>query len=275
MADEDLTLLDVTPQQAAWDATVNTNFSRLRAFLREGPLPAFTNDTGATLTAGTLVFVSGVDGTTLLPTVTKAKADAIGTLALHVVQFDVLNTEDGTLAPFAYVEDVDTSGQVAGDPVYLSASASGGFTFTKPVEPNIVQRVGTVLKVDASTGIILFHVFQPDRLDKLALSAGAEAADVIQVTIQVQDADGANISRRATLTVWLAASDFGAPAAPDTSMNLVDGTELKEDTADALFRVVTDATGKATFDITEMTVVTHVLHAQLADRVVKLNVVFA
>lgn len=279
MADEDLSLLDVTPQQASWDATVNTNFSRLRTFLREGPLPAFTNDTGALLVAGTLVFASGVDAGTDLPTVTKAKADVAATIALYVVQFDVLDTEDGTLAPYATVVGLNTAAAAAGDPVYLSASASGGFTFTAPVEPDFVQRVGTVLKVDAATGIILFAIEPttiPDQeIGILALSAGAEAADVILVTIQVTDTQGNNIARRAVLTVWLSPADFGVPAAPDTSMVLVDGALLKEDTVNALFRVATDATGKVTFNITETTGVTHKLNAQLAERARVLDVVFA
>lgn len=36
-----ITVLVVTPQQAAWDSTVNTNFQALRAWLEDGPLPIY------------------------------------------------------------------------------------------------------------------------------------------------------------------------------------------------------------------------------------------
>ena len=39
MAQPNMTVLVVTPGQAAWDATVNTNFQTLRAWLEDGPLP--------------------------------------------------------------------------------------------------------------------------------------------------------------------------------------------------------------------------------------------
>lgn len=41
MAQPTITVLTVTPQQAQWDATVNTNFQALRAWLEDGPLPIY------------------------------------------------------------------------------------------------------------------------------------------------------------------------------------------------------------------------------------------
>lgn len=41
MAQPTMTILVVTPGQAAWDATVNTNFQALRAWLEDGPLPVY------------------------------------------------------------------------------------------------------------------------------------------------------------------------------------------------------------------------------------------
>ena len=48
MAQPTLTILTVTPQQAAWDATVNTNFQALREWLEDGPLPVYDNATRPT-----------------------------------------------------------------------------------------------------------------------------------------------------------------------------------------------------------------------------------
>lgn len=51
MAQPNLTMLVVTPGQAAWDATVNTNYQTIRAWLEDGPLPLW-NNTGEDPTAG-------------------------------------------------------------------------------------------------------------------------------------------------------------------------------------------------------------------------------
>lgn len=39
MAQPTMTVLTVTPQQASWDATVNTQFQTIKAWLEDGPLP--------------------------------------------------------------------------------------------------------------------------------------------------------------------------------------------------------------------------------------------
>lgn len=47
MSQPAMTMLVVTPGQAAWDATVNTNYQTIRAWLEDGPLPLWNNTGGA------------------------------------------------------------------------------------------------------------------------------------------------------------------------------------------------------------------------------------
>lgn len=47
MAQPIMTVLVVTPGQASWDATVNTNFQTLQAWLEDGPLPLWNNSGGS------------------------------------------------------------------------------------------------------------------------------------------------------------------------------------------------------------------------------------
>lgn len=51
MAQPTMTVLAVTPQQAAWDATVNTNLETMRAWLEDGPLP-INDESGGLPAAG-------------------------------------------------------------------------------------------------------------------------------------------------------------------------------------------------------------------------------
>ena len=115
---------------------------------------AVYNETGGTLTAGTLVNIGGFDGTN---GATMVKADADTNLpATHVLDADILTLASGTAYPFATVTGVNTGAQAIGDKVYLSGTA-GGFTFTPPTGPDqLQQQVGVVKVVNASGSIVFF-----------------------------------------------------------------------------------------------------------------------
>jgi hypothetical protein len=112
------------------------------------------NDTASPILNGTPVYASGIDATTELMKVSPANASSPFT-SLSVVG---LTTEDiavgatGMVTSFGTVRDFDTSSLSAiGVPIYLDSSA-GGMTNTKPLSPNTVVFLGTVLKSDASAG---------------------------------------------------------------------------------------------------------------------------
>lgn len=71
---------------------------------------------------------------------------------------------------------------------------------------------------------------------------------VAHVTVQAKDAQGNNIAARVPVTVFLSGTSYGAPTALGTlNQTLVAGTLVKIDTADAIFRAITDATGLLSF----------------------------
>lgn len=111
------------------------------------------NDTGGTLTAGTLVTVDGFDNTN---GITVVKADAANNLpATHIVKDDILNAAAGTVYPVLQSDtDLNTGGTTIGDKVYLSTT-TGQFTFTPPTGSDHIQQVvGVVKVVDAANGQI-------------------------------------------------------------------------------------------------------------------------
>lgn len=118
------------------------------------------NESGATLAANTLVYISGMydDGDDQYPSVTKALvagSSAATFYAMFILEAEIINDADGYGSMVYEVTGLDTSGKTVGDSLYLNTTA-GEYTYTTPVPNNRIQIVGRVTKVDASAGRILF-----------------------------------------------------------------------------------------------------------------------
>lgn len=123
--------------------------------LHDGGVMSIYNQTGGILAAGTYVRLGGlhVSG---LPLAVKAIATSEVNLADAVVVDTIANNDSGNVSKFHRHGGLNTSGLGApGTPLYLSDSVAGSVTTTKPA---IVQRVGTVIKQDASAGEIVSNV---------------------------------------------------------------------------------------------------------------------
>jgi hypothetical protein len=127
------------------------------------------NAFAGTLTAGTLVYVSGVNTTSTdlavlgMPRVTKADADAAApaNVATYVVVEDIPQSGFGNVARSYTVINVDTSAYTTvGDPVFLSTVAGT----STPTDPSIAsavatgQRVGYVKVKSATVGEIVYDL---------------------------------------------------------------------------------------------------------------------
>lgn len=83
------------------------------------------------------------------------------------------------------------------------------------------------------------------------VSAGVEATNVRRITIQVVDRLKRDAGGRWVITVWLAATSGGAPSATGNTVAAVSGTTiLSTITANAAYRLITDANGQAQIDVT-------------------------
>jgi len=139
------------------------------------------NSTGGTITKWMPVYLSGVDATTGLPTIAKAKADALGTLAqFFVVDHNIPDGCDGLAQKDGYVvnTDLDTSGATVGDPVYLSAATAGVATLTQPTGANYSQTLGRVVVNSATVGAIAYHVSGVSSTAALASTVFSDGATV-------------------------------------------------------------------------------------------------
>lgn len=119
------------------------------------------NETGGTLTRGTLVYPSSWSAANGRFLIAKADADSAATQAAWVLDADLATATNGTAWAFKTVtgtvaQPVDTSGRAVGDKVYLSGTV-GAFTFTAPTGADQDRHyLGSVTVVSATVGEIAF-----------------------------------------------------------------------------------------------------------------------
>ena len=111
------------------------------------------NGTGATLSKGTVVYQSGVQGQNI--SVAAASNGSASTMpAVGIVLADIADQATGQIALAGLVRTLDTSSFTAGDVLYVGTS--GALTATKPTgESSLIQNFGRALFINASSGEIL------------------------------------------------------------------------------------------------------------------------
>ena len=125
------------------------------------------NQTGATLTAGTIVYINGATGNR--PTVTKAQAnnDANSAQTFGFVKTSITNNGFGYVIVRGEVENLDTSALTEGQQLYLSPSTAGTWTTTKPYAPDHLVYVGIVIRAHPTLGVILVAIQNGYELDEI------------------------------------------------------------------------------------------------------------
>lgn len=214
---------DVAPVNDDFNAALNAVNA-----LRTALLPKVRNESGGTLTKGTLVYFSGYNASETAYLLTKADAD--NHAATHVMLADLSNntTNTGNCVPMGVVSNIDTSAfSAAGDAAYLSATA-GAFTNTAPTGAGQVQQdVGRVKSVHATTGAIEFYPglalnlkVGTGWLQALSITNALIAAGTIDLTTKVTGilpaANGGTASQYVTFTGPTQARTYTLPDAAAT-----------------------------------------------------------
>lgn len=114
------------------------------------------NGSASAIAVGDPVYISGVEGTTNSPEVSKSDAAVIATMpAVGVAASNIDPGNSGQIVLLGVVDaDINTGSYSVGDYLYVAASG-GGLTDTQPVYPNYSQQIGIVLVSDASQGSIM------------------------------------------------------------------------------------------------------------------------
>ena len=116
------------------------------------------NTTGATLTKGTVIYISGATGNK--PTVSKAIAtgDSTSAQTFGLVQADIANNANGNVICAGDITGIDTSAFSEGAQLYLSSTTAGTYTTTKQLAPNHLVYIGVVTRAHPTQGQIEVNI---------------------------------------------------------------------------------------------------------------------
>ena len=125
------------------------------------------NTTGATLTKGTVVYMSGATGQ--IPTVSKALAtsDATSAQTLGMMTADLANNTNGYVTVIGLITNIDTSAFTDGAQLYLSGTTAGTYTSTKQYAPIHLVYVGVVEYAHPTQGKIFVKAQNGYELDEI------------------------------------------------------------------------------------------------------------
>ena len=134
------------------------------------------NQSGSTMAAGTIVYVSGATGNKPLITKAQANNDANSAQTIGFVKTSIANNGTGYVIVRGVLENIDTSALSEGVQLYLSPSTAGTWTTTKPSAPQHLVYVGVVIRSHPTLGTILVAVqngYELHELHDVALSSEA------------------------------------------------------------------------------------------------------
>lgn len=143
----DGTITVTTTSDGVRDLSVNASIlSTLTAQVR--------NQTGSTLTKGTIVYISGASGNKCLVSKAQANSEMTSSQTFGMIQEDILNNQNGFIVISGIVTQIDTEIYPDGTILYLSPYIAGNFTSTKPIAPNHMVYVGVVTRQHKNQGEI-------------------------------------------------------------------------------------------------------------------------
>lgn len=131
------------------------------------------NATQSTIPAGSVVYISGANGTH--PTILLAQANAESTSyrTFGVTQSSIPPSTDGVVVIIGEVANLNTGMFNDGDQLYLSPTVAGGVTNVKPSAPNHLVYVGVCTRANNNNGTIevkIINGFEVNELHDAAIS---------------------------------------------------------------------------------------------------------
>ncbi len=134
-----------------------------------GNLPvrfAVKNTSGGTLVKGTPVYCTGTVGATTTLEVAASRADTSSTMAcIGLLEQDLTNNAFGFALSIGTLSNFNTSTYTVGTELYVGAT--GGITNTRPTNSNLIQPIGTVGRVNVSTGEVIVNIWDVYSLPNL------------------------------------------------------------------------------------------------------------
>jgi len=130
-------------------------------------LAAVRNTTGATLTKGTAVYISGATGQRSTVSKALATGDATSAQTLGLITADLANNSNGYVTVVGLVTNMNTSAYTDGQQLYLSPTTAGTLTATKPYAPQHLVYVAIVEYAHPTQGKLFVKVQNGYEMDEL------------------------------------------------------------------------------------------------------------
>jgi hypothetical protein len=116
------------------------------------------NQSGSTIPAGSIVYISGATGNKPLITLAQANNDTNSAQTIGFVKTAIANNGTGYVIVRGELENINTSALTEGVQLYLSPTTAGTWTTTKPSAPQHLVYVGIVIRSHPTLGTILVAV---------------------------------------------------------------------------------------------------------------------
>ena len=141
------------------------------------------NQTGSTITKGSIVYANGTLGASGRITVAKfiANGSIDAKYLLGITAHDLSNGEDGYVISFGKIRKVNTDTFAAGAILYPSPTTAGVWTDVEPVAPNIDMPIGFCINSHVNNGSIAIRVasgYKLHELHDLAISSPIDKASL-------------------------------------------------------------------------------------------------
>lgn len=125
------------------------------------------NQTGTTIPKGSVVYISGANGTNMLIALADADTEPTSSKTMGITQDAISNGSEGYVVTEGLIAGLDTSAATAGQSVWLSSTA-GKFVYgSPPAEPAHSVYLGVVTRVQSNNGEIFVHIQNGLELDEL------------------------------------------------------------------------------------------------------------
>ena len=150
-----LTKVDSTDYNAAWQENYADWTSHVKHLVKN-------NGLSGTITKGTAVYVTGSNGTNMLVGRASNASEATSSKTMGLMQSDITTTganQTGFVITEGLLEGLDTSGHIAGEPVWLGVNGALIYGLAnKPYAPAHLVFIGIVTKISAGNGEIFVKV---------------------------------------------------------------------------------------------------------------------
>ena len=143
------------------------------------------NMTGATLTKGTVVYISGANGNKALVSKALATTDALSSRTFGLLQSNISNNGLGYCVIIGDLSGLNTSSFSEGDQLYLSGVTAGTYTATKILAPTHLVYVGKVTRSHPTQGQIEVGIqngYELSEIHDVALSSEANNQALVYET---------------------------------------------------------------------------------------------